>query len=446
MKRLNVPWLALWLGPRAYWALSILAMLFAAAAPLHAVLFAAYAGAAAFAVLIVADAVLIRRAAAFEMTRRPPEPFAMGRRASLGYILRNHAAYALRTGSIEAPLHLLRYECDELTVRVPPASEVRVERAVLPVARGSGDLQTLFAWYETPIGLLRRRMRVAAGASVRVYPDLSAVERYGSLQARNRLIESGLRRMRLRGAGTEPESVREWEAGDAFRAIDWKATARTGKVMVVQYEVERSQNVVILLDAGRLMMPRIGLQRKFDYAVTAALSVASIAALANDKVGVVAFAGEILRASAPRQHGRSLERLAQEMHDIEPRFEEADYDKAFAYLRAHVHKRSLIVFFTDMIDPAAQSSVLAQLATLSRRHLVICAFMNDAAVETALEREPADAREAYTQSVALDLQAERRLASATLVRMGVRAIDVPARLLTTTLIDRYLQIKQRVQL
>jgi uncharacterized protein (DUF58 family) len=249
--------------------------------------------------------------------------------------------------------------------------------------------------------------------------------------------------MRLRGAGTEAESVREWTAGDPFRSINWKATARRGKLMVAQYEVERSQNVMIVLDAGRLMTPRVGDQRKFDYAVTAALSVASVASLANDKIGVVAFAGEILRAFAPRPSGRSPARVAHEIHDIAPRFEESDYERAFAYVRTHVHKRSLILFFTDMVDPVAQSSVLTQIRTLSRRHLVVCAFMNDAAIDTALAREPESSSDAYAAAVALELREERRVAAATLARMGVRAIDVPAGDLTTALIDQYLEIKQR---
>ncbi len=232
-------------------------------------------------------------------------------------------------------------------------------------------------------------------------------------------------------------------AGDPFRSVNWKATARRGKMMVAQYEVERSQNVMIVLDAGRLMTARAGEQRKFDYAVTAALSVASVASLANDKVGVIAFAGEILRAFAPRPSGRSPARIAETLHDLQPRFEESDYDRAFAYVRTHVHKRSLVLFFTDMVDPVAQSSVLAQIGTLCRRHLVVCAFMNDAAIDKTLEREPVTAMDAYSTGVALELRDERRSAAAVLTRLGVRVIDVPAQDLTSALIDQYLQIKQR---
>ena len=436
-------WVPFWLGPRAYWGIALVAILLAAGAAEAPFWWVAVGASAALLCALLVDAVIGPRNSKIEIERLTPEPFSLRRSGILSYRIRNRSARTVRLGVIEAPLPLLHYDEDEVCAAVPPRSEALVERPVTPVARGTGSLEQLFVWIENPIGLIRKRVRLHESAKVRVYPDLSAVERYGALHARNRLIEAGLRRMRLRGAGTEPESVREWNAGDPFRAINWKATARRGKVMVAQYEVERSQNVMILLDAGRLMMPRIDEQRKFDYAVTAALSVASIAALANDKVGIVAFAGEILRAFAPRATGQSLSRIAEQIHDLEPRFEESDYDGAFGYVRSHVRKRSLVIFFTDMVDPAAQSSVLAQIGTLCRRHLVVCAFMNDAAIDRALAVEPVHASDVYASAVALELRDERRVAAATLMRLGVQVVDVPARELTTALIDRYLRIKQR---
>jgi uncharacterized protein (DUF58 family) len=213
--------------------------------------------------------------------------------------------------------------------------------------------------------------------------------------------------------------------------------------MVAQHEVERSQNVLLLLDCGRLMTPRIDTGRKLDYAVTAALSLATIAGLANDRVGLVAFAREILAASAPRSTRSSIARLASELYGLEPRFEESNYARAFAYLRHHLHKRSLIVFLTDVIDPLAQAAVMAEVGSLARHHLLICVFMSDAAVSTALERAPQDVSDAYRANVAVALANERRLAKAMLERTGVIVIDVPAKKLTTALIDEYLRVKRR---
>lgn len=436
-------WVPLWIAPRGYAALAVSAALFAIAAASPALLALAYAGAAVLIAALLLDAAIGPRTAHIEIERVQPVPFSLRRGAAIVYAVRNRSTHAVRAALIETPVAPLHYDADEAGGIVPAASELAVERPVTPVARGSATLGTLYAWYENRIGLLRRRVRTSQPQEIRVYPDLSAVERYGSLHMRNRVIEAGLRRMKLRNMGTEVESVRDWTAGDPFRAINWKATARRGRVMVSQYEVERTQNVMIALDAGRLMTPRVDRQRKFDYAVTAALSVAGVAALANDKVGIVAFAGEVIRAFAPRQSGRSSSRIAAEIYDLEPRFEESDYDAAFAYLRGSVQKRSLIVFFTDMVDPVAQSAVLAQIGTLARRHLVVCAFMNDAAIDRRLQAPVRAASDVYATAVALELQDERKTAAAVLSRLGVQVIDVPARELTTALIDRYLEIKQR---
>jgi uncharacterized protein (DUF58 family) len=326
---------------------------------------------------------------------------------------------------------------------VPARAWVTLACAVTPVERGPDQFAALYVWYENALGLLRRRLAIEAPQAFRVFPDLSAIERYGSLHLRNRLIEAGVRKMRLRGAGTEFESLREWGDGDPFAFIDWKATARRGKLMVAHHEVERSQNVMLVLDCGRLMTPRIDTGRKLDYAVTAALSLATIAGLASDRVGLVAFAHDILTASAPRSTRSSIARLADTLYGLEPRFEESNYARAFAYLRHHLHKRSLIVFLTDVIDPLAQATVIAEVGSLAKHHLLICVFMNDAAVSAALAQEPHTVSDAYRANVAVGLANERRLAKAMLERAGVIVIDVPAKKLTTSLIDEYLRVKRR---
>src|SRR4029077_15517649 len=111
--------------------------------------------------------------------------------------------------------------------------------------------------------------------------------------------------------------LREYAAGDPFRAVDWKATARRGRLMVVQHEVERSQQVIVALDAGRLMHARIGPQRKFDYALTAGLSVARIAQIAGDGVGLIAFAAHPLLDVAPRRGAAHHAALVRAAYDLQ---------------------------------------------------------------------------------------------------------------------------------
>lgn len=438
--------LAVWVTPRFLYALGAIALLAACTPGVGLFLPLAVAGGAALAALLAVDAAWGPRRRDLDVERLAGDHLALRVPVELAYRVTNRSDRAIRVGLVETPTRTLRFTQDEAIGAVPPNARATILRAAMPAARGADEFGALYAWYENAIGLLRRRMTVEASQAFRVFPDLSAVERYGSLHVRNRLIEAGLRKMRLRGAGTEFESLREWVDGDAFRSIDWKATARRGKTMVVNHEVERSQNVMLVLDCGRLMTPRIDEQRKFDYAVTAALSLAAVAGLASDRVGVVAFAGEILAARAPRSTRASTARIADLLYDLEPRFEEANYSRAFAYLRAHLHKRSLVVFLTDVIDPLSQASLLAELGSLARRHLLVCVFMSDAAVSAALSTAPADVGGAYRAGVALGLEEERRTAAAMLTRTGAIVLDVPAPKLTTALIDEYLRVKTRGRL
>jgi len=377
------------------------------------------------------------------ITREGGPHFTLGVRSALQYCVANHSRVAVRCGLIETPVGLVRFDADEVHAVIARRSFARLERSLLPCERGKAALTVLYVWFENRIGLFRRRMRISARLEIRVYPDLSAVQRYRNLRSHNRLIESGLRRMRLRGTGTQFESLREWSQGDAYRWIDWKATAKRGKLMVAQHEVERSQNVMLLLDCGRLMTARLANRSKFDYAVTAALSLATIAGLANDKIGFLAFEEDLIDALDPQPSRKAIPEIARRIYGLQPRFAESDYRGAFTYLRLHVAKRSLIVFFTDMFDPVVSAAVIQQVAGLAARHLVVCVFMNDAAIQKAVTIPTLSVQDAYRASVALTLLEERRKAAALLAVRGVRVIDVPAPALSVSLIDAYLQIKQR---
>lgn len=434
---------ALWLSARGVWALLGLTLLLAVASVLPPFLPVVYAGAALFAVLVTCDVVVGPSARLLRVGRRPVGAIALRRPSKVVYALENRTSIPIRLGLIETPVPTIAFERDVLEVRVAANAAAEASLDFFARERGPATFGTLYFWMENRIGLLRRRFAVAANEEVRVFPDLSAVENYGTLARRNTLLDMGLRRLRLRGAGSEFESLREYLPGDGFRSVDWKATARRGHLMVAQYEVERSQQICIALDCGRIMTPRIGLQRKFDYALTAALSVARVAQNADDHVGILAFAAQPLLNLAPRRGAAHVNALTRATYDLQPRLEEPDYESIFGRLKRDYSKRSLIVLFTDMFDPVSSAAVLSGLARLSRRHLVMCVLMNDAAISNALESEPRTPENAYRTSVAMTLADERSKAIAQLRAGGTIVIDVPAEKLTLAILDAYLDVKAR---
>ncbi len=441
MPRAVIP--PIWLAPRGVAAILVLALVLAFASAFPALLGVVYVFTAILVATLAADAVLGPSRRSLGIVRRPVPPLALARSATFEYEVRNRSALAIRVAILEPSLEILAFARDTTIVRVPARAEATATLAVVPLERGRTHLGAFYAWIENDIGLLRRRVRIDASEDVRVFPDLSAVETSGTLARRSTLIDAGLRRLRKRGSGSEFESLREYMPGDGFRFVDWKATARRGRMMVAQYDVERSQNVIVALDCGRLMTPRIGAARKLDYALTAALSVARIAQAASDNVGLVAFAAKPLLDIAPRRGAAHVNALAQASFDLQPRFEEPDYETVFTELRRRHAKRSLVILFTDIFDPVTSAAVLAGLGSLVPRHVAMCVLMNDAAIERALAEPPATVHDAYRTSVAMTLSDERAKSIALLRSRGIIVVDVPASKLTVALMDAYLDVKAR---
>jgi len=434
---------ALWLSQRGVYALLAVAVAIAIASALPALLAVAALAGAAYLALLGADFLLGPRRGALRVTRAPVQYVALRRPAALRYRIENRGATWVRVGLYDAPVEAFTFEADSLQALLGPRSFEELEASFVPRERGVFHLRAVYVWAENAIGVLRRRYAVAAPQDVRVFPDLSAVEERGNLARRSTALRVGLRRLRLRGHGNEYESLREYLPGDAFRSIDWKATARRGRLMVEQYEVDRSQQVLVVLDAGRLMLPRIGLQRKFDYALTAGLSVARVAQLAGDRVGLFAFAAKPLVSLAPRRGAVHVDALARATLDLQPRAEEPDYETTFGELERRYTKRSLVILFTDMFDPVASGALLAGLGALIPRHLVMCVLMNDTAIARALAVIPKTPHDAYRTSVAMRLADERARALAVLRSRGILVVDVAAPKLTVALLDAYLEVKAR---
>jgi len=428
------------IGPRGIALVLVLAVLVALAGFVIGTRAALVIAALVFVAALIADIVLTRDAP--DIAVAVPPYLALAKHDVFSYTIANRAAVTRRVAIFASAAPRLATAAEPAYATVAPRTEVIATIPFVPRERGATTIPSAFVWSESPLGIVRRRYVAGADTDVRVMPDLSALER-GDLARRSRLIDLGLRRLRRRGVGSEFESLREYGAGDAFRAIDWKATARRGKLMVTQREVERSQAIVVALDAGRLMAARLGDRRKLDYAVSAALAIAKIAQLADDRVSLHAFSDRTL-ASVPGKTGSGhIAALADALSDIDPSYVESDYERAALEIKSRNRKRSLVVVFTDLVDPVASTALLGSLGLLVPQHLVLVVLMNDAAIADALARDPQTSAEVYRSAVATALAAERARAIALLGQRGIGVVDVPARELTIALLDAYVTIKTR---
>jgi uncharacterized protein (DUF58 family) len=329
---------------------------------------------------------------------------------------------------------------------IAPGSTWSGQYHLSPRRRGDYPFGNIVVRLESFLGLLVRQHSYSGGDPARVYPNLRAIRRYDLLARRGRLHEAGLRRTRERGGGTEFERLRDYLPDDDFRRINWKATARRRQPVTVEYEVERSQNMLIVLDTGRLMGTPIQDMLKLDYAINAALMLAYVGMEMGDRTGLVVFADDVQQYIPLARGQRQFQLMIEQLYKVGTQPVEADPGRALRYLARRQLKRSLIVLFTDISETADHAPLLAALGLLARRHLPVCVMMSNPDIVRLAAMTPTDSQQAYEKVVAQRLLDERRTIIERLERQGAMVLDVPAEQLTSSIINRYLEIKARTQL
>lgn len=402
---------------------------------------------------LLAAAVLLRvdhgRAAHpedLEIEREVPAKFSVGVPNAVVLTVRNVSAKRARLRIRETPPPSFSGERHLGDVAVAPRGELRRTLRLTPSDRGlyrfgAPGVRSLGPW-----GLAGWQGPWPLETEARVYPDIKAVESYALLAKRGRLPELGVRPTRITGAGREFESLREWQPGDDYRDVDWKATARSGKPIVRLFEAERSQTMMIAVDAGRLMTARVGELTKLDRAVNAALLLTYLGVRADDYVGLMVFGRDVQAYLPPRKGHRQFLAVLDALYKAEGALEEPDYGRALRYVAARLTKRSLFVLFTDLLGAEPSGRLLEVLGTLPRRHLPLVVTQRNREVETMGIAEPAKESDVFVSSVAEDLLRDKAAAVGSLTARGVLVLDVDPAELSVASVNRYLELKARGRL
>lgn len=327
---------------------------------------------------------------------------------------------------------------------LPVTDPLVVTTAVLANRRGRLRLGDVHVRLRGPMGLAGQQVRFGVGRDVRVLPGVASVADAARLLRRGLRREAGLRQARRRGEGTSFESLREYVPGDDPRKLDWKASARHAKLIARQYELERSRTVLLLVDAGRWMTADVGGLTRLDHVLNACVLLSHVAALRDDRVGMLAFAERILAYVPPVKGRMAVERIVDATLDVEPRLVESDYERAFAELAARHRKRSLVVMFTDVLSKDASRIVADEAKRQARRHVVLLVTLRDPALDALADAAPANASAAYEQAAAEDLLLERDQAIARMRRDGLHILDIDPRRLGPALVEKYLDLKARL--
>lgn len=389
--------------------------------------------------LAAADWLLAPRAAHLLAARQAGPVLSVGRTARVALAL----AVA---GGRQAPrrLELL----DDLTPGLaepawplPAAAPGEAHYEARCVQRGDQVLGPLHGCYRSPLGLWVLRCQWPVRTAVKVYPDLVAARDW-ELALRVRQPQAGARRVRHRHGGTELESLREYQPGDTLRAVNWAASARRGRLIVNEYQAERSQPVLLVLDCGRQMSPWLAGRPRLDHALEAGLLLGWVSAAAGDRVGLLLLGAQVDAWIPPRPGRPAVARLLAATYALQPQMAEPDYAGGLAYLRARHPKRALVCLLTDLGDPLSTAAVVRHCTALAREHLVLVVAQQDPELLRMARALPEGAPEAYRKAAALEALARREQAKGALQQAGALVVDVPPGQLSAAVVNRYLELKQ----
>lgn len=394
--------------------------------------------------LAVIDAATSRLPPEVRIARVFGSRFAVGGETEVRIEIQNNTPNPLRVFvKDEYPPQMKLSGLREAKLEVEAQQSLALVYSLTPPKRGRFEFGQIVVRFLSRRSLVWRETRVGEAQFVKVYPNLRRA-REAELKALGaRSLVASHRKSSWRGEGREFESLRDYVRGDEMRHISWTATARRGRLTTRQYQIERDQNILIALDAGRLMTARIETETKLDSAVHAALALMSAAARAGDNSGLVIF-GRRIKAYLPPGRGREqMDAVLEALYPIEPEMIESSYARAFEFVAANTKRRSLVVLLTDLVDEEGSRDLLTSLRLLRPRHLPLVVTIADRDLKAVVRDPPGDVKELFTQSVAEEIIHHREAALRLVESQGGLALDVTAAALAPALLEKYLQVKER---
>jgi len=395
--------------------------------------------------LLVVDNRLSLRAQRLQVERVLERKLSLGVDNRVQLRLENLSRWTLRLTIKDDPPDGFITPERELRVTLGPHEQTVVTYGTTPRKRGHFRFGDVHVRGQSFLGLSLWQRRIPAAVDAAVYPDIRSVARLDLSLRAHRLEDAGLRRARARGAGTEFESLREYVRDDDHRRIDWKATARRGRPFTRQYEEERSRTIMLLIDAGRMMSAEVEGLSKLDHAVNAALMLAYVALRRGDAVGLIVFADAVQAIVPPRKGKAHLQRVLDALYGVQPTLAEPNYRAALYHLHDRARKRSLAVLFTDLVDEQASRRLIAHVAAAYPRHLPLLVTMSDPEIIRASRLRPETPEELFERAVACSVLADRERALGALRGSGAVVLEASAGELSMALVNRYLELKERLQ-
>jgi len=339
----------------------------------------------------------------------------------------------------------IQFQIRDFTVErnLPAGGTDAFEYNLRPVERGEYYFGKLNVYVSSPLRLVARRFSFGEGQMVPTYPSFIQLRKYDLMAFSNRLFQYGLKKIRRIGHTMEFEQIKEYVSGDDIRTINWKATAKKNQLMVNQFQDERSQNVYMAIDKGRVMkMPFNGLSL-LDYAINSTLVLSNVILKKQDKAGMFTFSKKIENRVAAERRSSQMQKVLESLYNVKTDFFESDFGRLYADIKKNITQRSLIILYTNFETLDGLKRQLPYLKGIAKNHLLVVVFFENTELEELTHKNAANIQEIYDQVIAEKFAFEKRLIVNELMKYGIYSVLTKPENLTIDSINKYLEIKAR---
>jgi uncharacterized protein (DUF58 family) len=336
----------------------------------------------------------------------------------------------------------------EVDTVLPAQSEwSRLTLACTPLKRGNYKFDTAYVENESPLGLWAARKPVAVQSEIRVYPNLLTDRKNLAALFLNR-GQFGLHAQRQLGKGRDFEKLREYVPGDGYDEVHWKATARRGKPITKVYQIEKTQEVYVILDASRLSARRpdedAGSDSTLERFVTAALVLGLAAEQQGDLFGLLTFTDKVEKFVRAKNGQAHYNVCRDALYTLQPKIVTPDFDELCTFIRLRMRRRALLIFLTALDDPAVAESFVRNLELIRRQHLILVNMLQPQGVRQLFGNAGVTGMDDLYRELGGHLRWQKlRELQKILKRQGVQFSLLGNERLSAELVSQYLSVKQR---
>jgi uncharacterized protein (DUF58 family) len=318
-----------------------------------------------------------------------------------------------------------------------------IQYDVRPLKRGEYHFGAVNVFTKSPLRLIQKKYRFSQDITVPVFPSFMQMRKYELLAISNRLTELGIKKIRKIGNNAEFDQIKEYIAGDDYRTINWKATARKNKLMVNQYQDEKAQQVYSIIDMGRIMrMPFDGLSL-LDYAINSSLVISNIAMLKHDKAGIVTFSHQVQSVLQADKKGGHLNKILHLLYNQKTGYLESDYENLYINIKTKIKQRSLVLLFTNFETLSGLQRQIKYIQRIAKDHLLVVIFFENTELTSFIKKPVNTTIDIYNKAIAEKFVYEKKLIVKELEKYGIQSVLTAPKNLSVNTINKYLELKAR---